>query len=78
MICGLRESVCFVCSNGSVLGQQNLFREIYRFKSLLVYFQSPELSRASMIKEKGFNTLVRNVHSLVTTCLKINCVRVLQ
>lgn len=56
MICGLRESVFCVCSNSSVLGQQYLLRKIYRFRSLLVYLESHDLSTACIVKEKGFST----------------------
>lgn len=52
MICGLSERVCCVCSNGSVLGQQDLLREIYRLRSLLVYLQSHDLNTAPMLKRR--------------------------
>lgn len=47
--------MCWVCTNGSVLGQQDLLSEIYRFRSLLVYFKSHDLGTAPMDEKEGFS-----------------------
>lgn len=70
MICGLRESVCCMCSNGRMLGQQDLLRKIYHFRSLLVYLHSHDLRTEPAVKEKGVSTPLTCIWHIFSTSSK--------